>query len=116
MTALTTERDVKALDLLLVTDLTPKEFALLLLFLRHPGEVLPKSHIYEEIWGESYDNVSNTVEVHVVELRRKLEAHGSRLIETLRGRGYRFGVIDPQQHHNRLSDHYSRPVFAAGPR
>ncbi len=97
-------------------DLTPKEFALLLLFLRHPSEVLSKSRIYEEVWDDSYDNVSNTLEVHVVELRRKLEAHGSRLIETLRGRGYRFGVMAPEEYHDSQFDGYSLPLVAGGSR
>jgi two-component system copper resistance phosphate regulon response regulator CusR len=72
-------------------DLTAKEHALLLFFLRHPGEVLTRTRIYEHVWGESYDGLSNTLEVHVMDLRRKLEAHGPRLIHTLRNRGYRFG-------------------------
>ncbi len=71
-------------------DLTAKEQALLLLFLRHPGEVLSRTRIYEQVWDERYDGISNTLEVHVMELRRKLEAHGPRLIHTRRGRGYVF--------------------------
>jgi two-component system copper resistance phosphate regulon response regulator CusR len=71
-------------------ELTSKEQALLLLFLRHPGEVLSRTRIYEQVWDERYDGVSNTLEVHVMELRRKLEAHGPRLIHTRRGRGYVF--------------------------
>ena len=42
-------------------------------------------------WDDRYDGLSNTLEVHVVELRRKLEARGPRLIQTVRGRGYLFG-------------------------
>ena len=72
-------------------DLTAKEQALLLFFLRHPGEVLSRTRIYDAVWDERYDGLSNTLEVHVKELRRKLEAHGRRLIHTLRGRGYLFG-------------------------
>ncbi len=72
-------------------DLTPKEEALLVFFLRHPGEVLSRTRIYEQVWDERYDGLSNTLEVHVMELRRKLEAHGPRLIHTARGRGYLFG-------------------------
>jgi two-component system, OmpR family, copper resistance phosphate regulon response regulator CusR len=75
-------------------DLTAKEQALLVLFLRHPGDVLSRTRIYEHVWGDRYDGLSNTLEVHVMELRRKLEAHGERLIHTLRGRGYVFG--DPE--------------------
>jgi two-component system, OmpR family, copper resistance phosphate regulon response regulator CusR len=72
-------------------DLTAKEQSLLTLFVRHPGEVLSRTRIYEHVWDERYDGVSNTLEVHVMELRRKLEARGPRLIHTLRGRGYLFG-------------------------
>ncbi len=72
-------------------DLTAKEQALLLFFLRHPGEVLSRTRIYEHVWQEAFDGLSNTLEVHVMELRRKLEAHGPRLIHTVRGRGYLFG-------------------------
>jgi two-component system copper resistance phosphate regulon response regulator CusR len=72
-------------------DLTAKEQALLILFLRHPGEVLSRTRIYEHVWDERYDGLSNTLEVHIMELRRKLEAHGPRLIQTLRGRGYLLG-------------------------
>ena len=72
-------------------ELTAKEEALLVLFLRHPGEVLSRTRIYERVWDERYDGLSNTLEVHVRELRRKLEAHGPRLIHTHRGRGYAFG-------------------------
>ena len=74
-------------------DLTPKEQAILAFFLRHPEQVLPKTRIYDHVWGESYDGPSNSnaLEVHISELRRKLEAHGPRLIHSLRGRGYRLG-------------------------
>ncbi len=72
-------------------DLTAKEEALLVLFLRHPGEVLSRTRIYEQVWDERYDGLSNTLEVHVMELRRKLEVHGPRLIHTFRGRGYQWG-------------------------
>jgi two-component system copper resistance phosphate regulon response regulator CusR len=73
-------------------DLTAKEEALLVFFLRHPDEVLSRTRIYEAVWDERYDGLSNTLEVHVMELRKKLEAHGPRLIRTVRGRGYAFGA------------------------
>ena len=76
-------------------DLKAKEQALLVFFLRHPDEVLTRTRIYEHVWDERYNGLSNTLEFHVMELRKKLEAHGPRLIHTLRGRGYRFGV-DPE--------------------
>ena len=73
-------------------DLTAKEHALLVFFLRHPDEVLSRTRIYEQVWDERYDGVSNTLEVHVMELRKKLEVHGPRIIQTIRGRGYVFGA------------------------
>ena len=79
------ERAGKALDL------APKGQALLAFFLRHPGQVLSRSRIYDNVWDESFDGLSNTLEVHVMELRRRLETHGVRLIHTVRGRGYLFG-------------------------
>jgi two-component system copper resistance phosphate regulon response regulator CusR len=75
-----------------VLDLTAKEYSLLVFLLRHPGEVLSRTRIYEQVWDERYDGLSNTLEVHVMELRKKLEARGPRLIHTLRNRGYRFGA------------------------
>ncbi len=72
-------------------DLKAKEYALLVYLLRNPDEVLSKTRIYEHVWDERYDGLSNTLEVHIFELRRKLEAHGDRLIHTLRGRGYLLG-------------------------
>jgi two-component system copper resistance phosphate regulon response regulator CusR len=74
-------------------ELTAKEQALLVFFLRHPDEVLTRTRIYEHVWDERYDGISNTLEYHVMEVRRKLEAHGPRLIHTLRGRGYLFGEV-----------------------
>jgi two-component system copper resistance phosphate regulon response regulator CusR len=73
-------------------DLTAKELALLTFFLRHPGQVLSRTRIYDHVWDENFDGLSNTLEVHVMELRRKLESHGPRVIQTLRGQGYRFDV------------------------
>ena len=75
-------------------ELTAKEYLLLAFFLRHAGKVLTRTRIYEQVWEETYDGISNTLEVHVMELRHKLEAHGPRLIHTLRGRGYLFGNPD----------------------
>jgi two-component system copper resistance phosphate regulon response regulator CusR len=78
-------------------DLTAKEQALLLFFLRHPGEVLSRTRIYENVWDERFDGLSNTLEVHVKELRRKLEKFGPRLIHTLRNRGYLFDACPAEE-------------------
>jgi two-component system, OmpR family, copper resistance phosphate regulon response regulator CusR len=78
--------------------LTAKAYTLLIFFLRHPAQVLTRTRIYEHVWDERYDGISNTLEVHVKELRRKLEAAGPRLIHTLRGRGYLFGDAPDTNH------------------
>jgi two-component system, OmpR family, copper resistance phosphate regulon response regulator CusR len=78
-------------------DLTAKELALLTFFLRHPGQVLSRTRIYDHVWDESFDGLSNTLEVHVMELRRKLEVHGSRVIHTVRGRGYLYEAAPPAE-------------------
>jgi DNA-binding response OmpR family regulator len=72
-------------------DLTAKELAVLVFFLRHPGEILSRTRIYGHVWGETYDFVSNTLDVHLNALRRALEARGPRLIQTVRGQGYVLG-------------------------
>ncbi|ASR37432.1 DNA-binding response regulator [Prauserella marina] len=71
-----------------VVDLTAREFALLELFLRHPGQVLAREQILSHVWGYDFDPGSNVVDVYVRTLRRKL---GSDLIVTVRGMGYRLG-------------------------
>jgi two-component system copper resistance phosphate regulon response regulator CusR len=72
-------------------NLTGREESLLVFMMRHPGEVLTRLRIYEEVWNDHYSRISNTLEVHVMELRKKLEAYGPRLIHTLRNQGYYFG-------------------------
>ncbi|MEW4452403.1 response regulator transcription factor [Bremerella sp. JC817] len=69
-------------------DLTAKEFSLLCLFLQNPGKILTRTRIFDSVWGDNFDGHSNTIEVHVKELRRKLEKHGPRVIQTRRNRGY----------------------------
>lgn len=76
-------------------NLTAKEFSLLCLFLQNPGTVLTRTRIFDTVWGEAFDGLSNTIEVHVKELRRKLEGLGPRVIHTLRGRGYVLDHADP---------------------
>lgn len=68
--------------------LTTREQALLHFFMRYPEQVLSRTRLYEHVWQEKFDGLSNTLEVHVMDLRRKLEAFGPRVIQTVRGRGY----------------------------
>jgi two-component system response regulator MprA len=70
-------------------ELTRTEFLLLELFLRHPRQVLTRSQIFERVWGYDFGPASNSLEVYVGYLRRKLEAGGEpRLLQTVRGVGY----------------------------
>ena len=70
-------------------ELTQTEFSLLELFLTRPREVLPRSTIFSEVWGFDFGETSNSLNVYVAHLRRKLEAGGEpRLIHTVRGIGY----------------------------
>ncbi|MGW4868495.1 response regulator transcription factor [Streptomyces chartreusis] len=67
-------------------DLTAREFVLLELFLRHPGQVLSREQILSHVWGYDFDPGSNIVDVYVRSLRKKL---GAEQVETVRGVGYR---------------------------
>jgi two-component system response regulator MprA len=70
-------------------ELTRTEFLLLELFVRHPRQVLTRSQIFERVWGYDFGPASNSLEVYVGYLRRKLEADGEpRLLQTVRGVGY----------------------------
>ena len=72
-------------------DLTETERRLLAQLARHPDRVVSKTQLLTAVWGyDGYDE--NIVEVHISSLRRRLEAHGPRLIHTVRGRGYRLGI------------------------
>ncbi len=69
--------------------LTPREFALLEFFMRHPGRVLSKTEIAEKVWDVGFDTGTNVVEVYVNYLRNKVDkGYGQRLIHTLFGQGY----------------------------
>ena len=72
-------------------DLSPKEFDLLLALLRRGGAVISRVDLLQEVWGYSASVVSRTVDTHIAELRRKLEADPSspRHILTARKAGYR---------------------------
>ena len=70
-------------------DLTPKEFQLLEYFLLHPEEVVRRTELLEKVWDLHFDPMSNVVDVHVGNLRRKLRNAGEDpLINTARGVGF----------------------------
>lgn len=70
-------------------DLTPTEFSLLELLLRHAGQVVTRKMLCEHLWESDWEGVTNVIEVHITRLRGKLERAGEPdLIRTVRGRGY----------------------------
>ena len=72
-----------------VEELTAREFALLEVFLRHPGQVLSREQLLSHVWGYDFDPGSNVVDVYVRYLRRKI---GDGMIQTVRGMGYRLST------------------------
>jgi two-component system, OmpR family, response regulator len=73
-------------------ELTLKEYELLRLFLMTPRRVLPRQFILDRVWGHDFYGSENNLEVYVGYLRRKLNGEGHKLIETVRGVGYRLNV------------------------
>lgn len=70
--------------------LSPKEFALLEFFLRHPGTVLTRTQVIDAVWDFAYDGTSNVVDQYVTYLRKKVDKpFGRHDIQTVRGMGYR---------------------------
>ncbi len=76
-------------------ELTPKEFALLHLFMRRPGYVFGRETLLREVWGYEYLGDSRTVDVHIQRLRAKIEEDTShpQLLHTVRGFGYRLVAL-----------------------
>ena len=71
-------------------DLTPKEYAILEFLLQHVGEVVSRLQLAEHVWHADLIAIDNLIDVHMKNLRRKVDAPGSvALIETVRGRGFR---------------------------
>lgn len=74
--------------------LTPKEFSILELLMRHKGEVVTRTMIIEHVWDYDFDGMSNVVDVFVVTLRKKINSGiktklmGDKLIKTVHGVGY----------------------------
>lgn len=70
--------------------LTLKEFGLLEYLMRHPNQVLSREQILDHLWDFAFDSFSNVVDVHVKNLRKKVDnGHHDKLLETIRGVGYR---------------------------
>jgi len=73
-----------------VVELTRTEFAILEMLVRRKGEVISRTRIAEQVWQADIQSIDNLIDVHVSNLRRKIDAPGAVvLIHTVRGRGYR---------------------------
>jgi two-component system OmpR family response regulator len=72
-----------------VFDLSPTEYKLLRFLLRHPGKVLTKGQILDHVWDYDFVGESTVVETYISSLRKKLDFGQPRLIQTVRGIGYR---------------------------
>ena len=70
-------------------DLKPREFGLLEILARHPGQVFSRAHLLDCVWPRDYDGNERTVDVHIARLRRHL---GARLILTVPGTGYKLAA------------------------
>jgi len=70
-------------------ELTPKEYALLEFFMRHPGQIVTRTMISEKVWDYHFDTSTNIIDVHVSHLRNKIDKeHGPKLLHTVKGVGY----------------------------
>ncbi len=70
--------------------LTPKEFAILELLLRHKDEIVTRTQIVDHVWDYNFDSMSNVVDVFIATLRKKIDGNFSKkLIHTLHGVGYK---------------------------
>jgi DNA-binding response OmpR family regulator len=69
--------------------LTVKEFSLLEYLMRHPNQVISRNQIIDHLWGYDFISGSNIVDVHIKNLRKKINNRKSKILETVRGMGYR---------------------------
>ena len=70
-------------------ELTPKEYALLEFFMRHPGEIITRTMISEKVWDVRFDTSTNIIDVHVSHLRNKIDKDFEpKLLHTVKGVGY----------------------------
>jgi heavy metal response regulator len=84
----TSSREVRRQDTLL--ELTTKECALLEYLMRHANQVLTRTMIAEHVWNYDFDNATNVIDVHIRNLRRKIDdPFQVKLVHTVRGAGYR---------------------------
>ena len=76
-------------------ELSNKEFGLLEYLMRNPNRVLSRTQIAEKVWDMNFEPGSNVIDVYISSLRKKIDrGFESELIHTIKGAGYRFGVMD----------------------
>ncbi|HJV46298.1 MAG TPA: response regulator transcription factor [Bacillota bacterium] len=76
-------------------DLTPREFKLLVMFAKHPNQVLTRQQLLDQVWGEDYFGDDRVVDVFVKRLRKKLvDEHSEWEIQTIWGTGYKLKVME----------------------
>jgi len=91
LTMNTSARDVRRHGVSI--ELTTKEYALLEYLMRHANQVLTRTMIAEHVWNYDFDNATNVIDVHVRNLRRKVdEPFRTKLVQTVRGAGYRISA------------------------
>lgn len=71
-------------------ELTKKEFEILLYLAERPGRVVTRDRLLSAIWGDDIVIIDRTIDVHIRKIREKLGQEAGKLIETIRGVGYRF--------------------------
>ena len=88
----TDDRSEKAEKYVAEIDITERELRLIQFFHRHPGEVLSRDTLLNEIWGINYLGTTRTLDQHIAKLRKKIEADPStpKVITTIHGIGYRY--------------------------
>lgn len=91
-------------------DLTTREFDLLLTLARRPLQVFTRDELLEQVWGSHYLGVDRVVDVHLSNLRAKLETDppSPRYLETVRGVGYRFAVDEHNTAEHNTREHNTR--------
>jgi DNA-binding response OmpR family regulator len=78
-------------------EVTQREVHLLQVFINHPGEVLDRNTLLDQVWGVRYEGTTRTLDQHIAKLRQKIEDNPAepKFIHTVHGAGYRF-VIDAE--------------------
>ena len=98
-------------------ELLPIEFKLLEYLMRHSGQVLTRTMIFEAVWGYRFDPGTNVIDVHMARLRRKIDAgRAPSLIRTVRGCGYQLGSPRERAPHARTVPRLGGPSASCGAR